>query len=114
MAINGDGCTGCKKCIRDIGCPAIGFNPAAEGPRSQQRGQAFVDTGLCDGCGLGVQVCPFDAIQGKVAEPLGTSWQAGGVPIAPAAVPSDDPTGAFPPVSLDGEIPAEAEEDIDD
>ncbi|MBB3171555.1 thiamine pyrophosphate-dependent enzyme [Parvibacter caecicola] len=115
VAINGDACTGCKKCIRDIGCPAIGFNPAAEGLRSQHRGQAFVDTGLCDGCGLCVQVCPFDSIQGKVAEPLGAALHAAlGVPIAPTAIPSDGPTGSFPPVIFEGETPAEAEEDIDD
>ena len=40
----------------------IGFDADARGPRSKQRGQAFVDPGLCNGCGLCVQVCPFDAL----------------------------------------------------
>ena len=55
-------CTGCKKCITEIGCPGIGFAPDAEGPKSGTRGQAFVDAGLCTGCGLCAQVCPFDAL----------------------------------------------------
>lgn len=55
-------CTGCKKCITEIGCPAIGFSADARGPRSLGRGQAFVDASLCNGCELCTQVCPFDAI----------------------------------------------------
>ena len=55
-------CTGCKKCITEIGCPAIGFDVDAQGKRSRGRGQAFVDTNLCNGCGLCTQVCPFEAI----------------------------------------------------
>ncbi|NGM18317.1 indolepyruvate oxidoreductase [Eggerthellaceae bacterium zg-893] len=61
-AIDVDVCRGCKKCITEIGCPGIGFNADARGPKSGERGQAFVDAGLCNGCGLCVQVCPFDAI----------------------------------------------------
>ncbi|WP_165042994.1 indolepyruvate ferredoxin oxidoreductase subunit alpha [Adlercreutzia sp. ZJ138] len=60
--INTDACTGCKKCITEIGCPAIGFDFDATGARSKDRGQALVNETLCDGCGLCVQVCPFDAI----------------------------------------------------
>ncbi len=60
--INPDACTGCKKCITEIGCPAIGFNPNAEGMRSGERGQAFIDPALCNGCGLCTQICPFKAI----------------------------------------------------
>ncbi len=56
-------CTGCKKCITEIGCPAIGFSAETRGPRSKDRGQAFIDPGQCNGCGLCVQVCPFAAIQ---------------------------------------------------
>ncbi len=55
-------CTGCKKCITEIGCPAIGFTPEASGPRSKERGQAFIDKGQCTGCMLCTQVCPFEAI----------------------------------------------------
>lgn len=61
-AVDAQTCTGCKKCITEIGCPAIGFDADARGPRSKERGQAFVDTSLCNGCGLCTQVCPFDAL----------------------------------------------------
>lgn len=133
VAIDTDSCTGCKKCITSIGCPAIGFDAAAEGLRSGSRGQAFVDTALCDGCGLCVQVCPFDAIKGAVAEPIGAPSllaspflrpdeaeapnakpHFSGIAIAPHAIHSDDPTESFPPISLDGKTPAEMEEGTDD
>ncbi|MGI6104599.1 MAG: indolepyruvate ferredoxin oxidoreductase subunit alpha [Raoultibacter sp.] len=53
-----DACTGCKLCITEIGCPAIGF--------SASENQAIVDTSLCTGCGLCVSVCSFDAIAEEV------------------------------------------------
>ncbi|MBR0406077.1 MAG: 4Fe-4S binding protein [Eggerthellaceae bacterium] len=62
VSIDADVCTGCKKCITEIGCPGIGFDPLREGPRSGSRGQAFIDPALCNGCDLCVQVCPFKAI----------------------------------------------------
>ena len=62
VAINSDICTGCKKCITEIGCPGLGFDQFREGSKSKDRGQAFVDASLCNGCGLCVQVCPFKAI----------------------------------------------------
>lgn len=55
-------CTGCKKCITEIGCPGIGFDRRAQGPKSKDRGQAFIDASLCNGCGLCAQICPFGAI----------------------------------------------------
>ena len=67
LAIDPLKCTGCKVCITEIGCPGIGFDTSAEGPKSKGRGQAFVDAGACNGCGLCTQVCPFDAI-GAVKE----------------------------------------------
>ena len=62
-AVDADACTGCKKCITEICCPGIGFDGDARGPKSGERGQAFVDASLCNGCGLCVQVCPFDALR---------------------------------------------------
>ena len=97
VVINAEACTGCKKCITSIGCPGIGFDEARRGPKSRERGQAFVDESLCDGCGLCTQVCPFGAIQGAVGF-------GGAAPIEPATdVPSPEPfqTGSFAPVLAD-------------
>lgn len=60
-------CTGCKKCITEIGCPAIGFDASIEGLKSKARGQVFVDASLCNGCGLCTQVCPFGSLSTKLA-----------------------------------------------
>lgn len=62
VVIDPQTCTGCKKCITEIGCPGIGFNNDAQGPASKGRGQAFIDPTLCNGCGLCTQICPFGAI----------------------------------------------------
>ena len=62
VRIDAQTCTGCKKCITEIGCPGIGFDVDAAGPRSKGRGQAFVDASLCTGCGLCADICPFGAI----------------------------------------------------
>ena len=53
VRIDAGACTGCKRCIASIGCPAIGFDGSI----------ATVDETLCAGCGLCVDVCPFDAIE---------------------------------------------------
>ena len=47
-------CVQCKKCIREIGCPAIIITD----------GKVAVDNALCTGCGLCSQVCPVKAIGG--------------------------------------------------
>ncbi len=52
-AVN-DSCTSCGVCI-SLGCPAISTIP--------ENGQAFIDEGLCIGCGQCVQYCAFDAIK---------------------------------------------------
>ena len=67
VVIDSQKCTGCKKCITEIGCPGIGFDAQAQGPKSGARGQAFVDASLCNGCGLCTQVCPFGAIAAPAA-----------------------------------------------
>ena len=63
VSVNSDTCTGCKKCITEIGCPGLGFDQTCKGAKSKDRGQAFVDASLCNGCGLCVQVCPFKALE---------------------------------------------------
>lgn len=47
-------CVQCKKCIREIGCPAI----------IVENGKVTIDENLCTGCGLCAQVCPVQAIGG--------------------------------------------------
>jgi indolepyruvate ferredoxin oxidoreductase alpha subunit len=90
-------CTGCKKCITSIGCPGIGFDEGLRGPKSGERGQAFVDASLCDGCGLCTQLCPFGAIEGAVGF-------GGAVAVEPARyAPNPEPfqTGEIPVVLAD-------------
>ena len=74
VAVDASKCTGCKKCITEIGCPGIGFDPNLTGPASGSRGQAFVDGALCNGCDLCVQICPFGAI---VAPPSSADGKGG-------------------------------------
>ena len=47
-------CIKCKKCIKEIGCPAI----------YSDNGRVKIDFSLCTGCGLCTQVCPVKAIGG--------------------------------------------------
>lgn len=54
----GESCIGCKKCIREIGCPAIVV----------KNGQVTIEEGLCTGCGLCSQICPVHAIGGACHE----------------------------------------------
>ena len=63
LQVDAETCTGCKKCISEIGCPGLGFDPDARGPLSKERGQARVDASLCDGCGLCAQICPFGSLR---------------------------------------------------
>ncbi len=49
-----DKCTKCKKCIREIGCPAI----------SVTNDKVVIEPSLCFGCTLCSQVCPVNAIGG--------------------------------------------------
>lgn len=47
-------CISCKKCINEIGCPAI----------SMKDGKAYIEPSLCYGCDLCAQICPINAIGG--------------------------------------------------
>ena len=51
--IGADKCVNCKKCIREIGCPALIISS----------GRVTIDRNLCTGCGLCGCVCPAKAIE---------------------------------------------------
>lgn len=48
-----DKCIKCKKCINELGCPAIVIDS----------GKVTIENSLCTGCGLCAQVCPVGAIK---------------------------------------------------
>ena len=52
--VDEDQCIGCRKCIRELGCPALIFDG----------GKASIDSTQCTGCTLCEQVCPVHAISG--------------------------------------------------
>lgn len=54
MQVDAATCIHCKKCIREIGCPAI----------VTENGNVSIDTSTCTGCGLCSQICPVHAIKG--------------------------------------------------
>ncbi len=55
LYVENEKCVGCKKCINEIGCPALGMN----GKKAQ------IDSSLCTGCSLCSQICPVNAIASK-------------------------------------------------
>lgn len=48
-----DNCINCKKCINEIGCPALIIKD----------GKVAIDDSLCTGCGLCTHICPVGAIE---------------------------------------------------
>ncbi len=48
-----ENCIGCKKCINEIGCPALYV----------KEGKVAIDDTLCNGCGLCKNVCPTGSIK---------------------------------------------------
>lgn len=51
--INSDKCIQCKKCIKELGCPAIVL----------EDGKVKIEPSLCFGCSICAQVCPVGAIE---------------------------------------------------
>ena len=51
-------CVVCKKCIRELGCPAIVLS----------NDKVMIEPSLCFGCGLCAKICPTGAIVREVKE----------------------------------------------
>jgi indolepyruvate ferredoxin oxidoreductase alpha subunit len=50
--VDQDACIGCRRCISELGCPAITMVETANGKKAE------IDPALCTGCGLCNQICP--------------------------------------------------------
>ena len=57
MAVDGGSCIGCRKCINELGCPAISVDAETKKP--------VIDQSTCTACSLCAQVCPVQAIHGR-------------------------------------------------
>jgi indolepyruvate ferredoxin oxidoreductase alpha subunit len=71
-------CTGCRICVTKLGCPAISLSAGYPGDsKPVQSGgperKAFIDAGLCTGCGICKTVCPAGAIGNPPAAPPAAS-----------------------------------------
>ncbi len=53
-------CIGCRKCINELGCPALSVSTAKNAKGKQL---VEIDSSLCTGCGLCSQLCAVDAIK---------------------------------------------------
>ena len=59
LTVDNSKCIGCRKCINELGCPALSVSLT-----KNEKGKQLVeiDKSLCTGCGLCSQVCPVGAI----------------------------------------------------
>jgi len=57
--VDAEKCIGCRKCINELGCPALSLSSAVN---SKGKQLVEIDKSLCTGCGLCAGVCPTKAI----------------------------------------------------
>lgn len=61
LKVDPDKCEGCRACI-GLNCPPISWKKGVTKEGSKRKGVSYIDTTLCNGCGLCAQVCKFNAI----------------------------------------------------
>lgn len=79
MAVDSRKCTGCRKCIRELGCPALILS----------EGRVCIDSSLCTGCSLCAQICAADAVcspKSRTPGPAGDTF----TPLDSSSCPADD------------------------
>ncbi len=59
LTVDTNKCIGCRKCINELGCPALSVSQAMNTKGKQL---VEIDKSLCTGCSLCSQVCPVGAI----------------------------------------------------
>ena len=62
LQVDPEKCTGCKVCL-GLGCPPISWKKMEKKEGSKREGVSVIDENLCNGCGLCLQVCKFEAIK---------------------------------------------------
>ena len=61
--VDAEKCIGCRKCINELGCPALSVaDPSTSSGTAKIKKLVEIDKSLCTGCGLCSQVCPTKAI----------------------------------------------------
>ena len=60
LTVDAEKCIGCRKCINELGCPALSVSTATNAKGKQL---VAIDKSLCTGCSLCSQVCPTGAIK---------------------------------------------------
>ena len=65
LTVDNTKCIGCRKCINELGCPALSVSNVVSTGSTTGKGMRLVeiDKSLCTGCGLCSQVCPVQAIE---------------------------------------------------
>ena len=65
LTVNAEKCIGCRKCINELGCPALSVSNVVSTSSTTGSGKKLVeiDKSLCTGCGLCSEVCPTGAIK---------------------------------------------------
>ena len=64
LTVDTSKCIGCRKCINELGCPALSVSNVVSTSSTTGKGKRLVeiDKSLCTGCSLCKQVCPVGAI----------------------------------------------------